>query len=160
MKVLATIPETILDGEGIRYSIYLSGCNHHCEGCHNPDSWDPNNGYELTKDKLNNIIDEINNNSIIDGITLSGGDPFYNIIELGKLLRELKTKTKKNIWVYTGYTIEELVKNPIALVCLDFIDVLVDGPFIEMYKDPRLEFRGSSNQRIINVKQYLNEKNI
>lgn len=143
------VPETILDGEGIRYSIYLAGCSHACPGCHNPSSWNPNAGVPLTETCISRIVNEINSNPLLDGVTFSGGDPFYNPIDFGRLLKSIKQQTGLNIWCYTGYLYEELLADPIRSPLLKWIDVLVDGPYIAKLNDPTLSFRGSSNQRII-----------
>lgn len=155
MNILGYYRNSIVDGEGIRFSIYLSGCSHKCNGCHNPESWNPNNGEELTERKLTEIVNLINFDPMVDGITISGGDPFYNPKELLDLLMKLKSKTKKDIWVYTGYLLEEILEDESMKKCLLYIDTLVDGPFIKELYDPKLEFRGSSNQRIINIHNIL-----
>jgi anaerobic ribonucleoside-triphosphate reductase activating protein len=149
LKLLRTFKETIVDGVGLRYSIYFSGCSHACPGCHNEYSWNPNNGTELTYEILNEIANEINQNELLDGITISGGDPLFNPKDMLKVLKFLKKKTKKNIWMYTGYTLEEIKKDDLRKECLKYVDVLVDGRFIKELYDPNIKFRGSSNQRII-----------
>ena len=149
LKLLRTFKETIVDGVGLRYSIYFSGCSHACSGCHNEYSWNPNNGIELTYKILNEIANEINQNELLDGITISGGDPLFNPTDMLKVLKFLKKKTKKNIWMYTGYTLEEIKKDDLRKKCLKYVDVLVDGRFIKELYDPNIKFRGSSNQRII-----------
>lgn len=149
MRLLNIYRETITDGTGLRFSIYLSGCTHACPGCHNPESWDPKRGIELTEPILRDIIKEIKANPLLDGITISGGDPFYNPQELTTLLKRLKEETGLNIWCYTGYTIEFLLRHETYRTPLAFVDVLVDGPFIKSLFDPSLAFRGSSNQRLI-----------
>ncbi len=151
MNLLYTYPETIVDGEGIRFSIYLAGCNHNCKGCHNKQSWNPNAGNPLTEELITELIDEINNNPLLDGITLSGGDPFYNKEELLHLVVRLKKETGLNIWCYTGYVYEDLLTNNTALEIFKYIDVLVDGPFIQSLYSPNISFRGSTNQRIIKL---------
>lgn len=151
LHLLNIYPETISDGFGMRYSIYLAGCAHYCEGCHNPSSWNPQSGYPITTEVLNQMIDEINKNTLLDGITISGGDPFYNPKALHNLLYNLKKATKQNIWCYTGYTLEEIQKTKELAACLSYIDVLVDGRYIEGLFDPTLSFIGSSNQRIIQL---------
>lgn len=103
----------------------------------------------MTEDYLQQIIDEINNNPLLDGITLSGGDPMFCPEELLTLLKRLKSNTGLEIWCYTGYTLEQIEQDPARAPLLDYIDVLVDGRFVQSLYDPQLPFRGSSNQRII-----------
>ena len=122
MNLLFTYPETIVDGEGIRYSIYLAGCRHRCPGCQNPESWAPEAGTPLT-------ICEINANPLLDGVTFSGGDPLYSPKEFRALSQQIKEATGLNIWCYTGYTIEQIEASPLLKSAIDFIDVLVDGRF-------------------------------
>lgn len=153
LHYLYTYPETIVDGEGIRYSIYLAGCRHHCKGCHNKTSWNPQAGSVLTQQKVDEIINEINANPLLDGITFSGGDPFYNPEEFLPLIKTIKERTNMNIWCYTGYTYEQLMDMEVCREILKLVDVLVDGKFIEDLYSPYLEFRGSSNQRIIKLKE-------
>lgn len=153
LHYLYTYPETIVDGEGIRYSIYLAGCRHHCKGCHNKASWNPQAGSLLTQQKVDEIINEINANPLLDGITFSGGDPFYNPEEFLPLIKTIKERTNMNIWCYTGYTYEQLMNMKVCREILQLVDVLVDGKFIEDLYSPYLEFRGSSNQRIIKLRE-------
>ncbi|MGL5260823.1 MAG: anaerobic ribonucleoside-triphosphate reductase activating protein [Bacteroides sp.] len=151
MNILYTYPETIVDGEGIRYSIYFAGCSHHCKGCHNPESHNPNAGKLLSDDVLDQMIKEMQSNPLLDGITLSGGDPFYNPQEMLAILKKLKNETQLNIWCYTGYVYEDLLEDKERKPLLAYIDVLVDGPFIQEEFSPTLQFRGSKNQRIIKL---------
>jgi anaerobic ribonucleoside-triphosphate reductase activating protein len=153
MNLLYTYPETIVDGEGIRYSIYLAGCRHHCPGCHNPTSWSEEAGEPLTEERLAALIREINANPLLDGVTFSGGDPLYHPEAFLALSRRVKQETGMNIWCYTGYTLEQIEADPTLRTAIQYVDVLVDGPFVKALRDPRLEFRGSSNQRIIHLKK-------
>lgn len=144
MRVLDIAYQTGSDGPGMRNALYMAGCAHHCVGCHNPQSWDPQGGEEW---EIGDIVEEL-----IDpfsDITITGGDPFYQAPALLELLKALKAKApQKNIWVYTGYTIEEIYPDPVASSCLEYIDVLVDGRYIESQRDLS-RFCGSRNQRIL-----------
>ena len=160
MNILYTYPETIVDGEGIRYSIYLAGCRHGCPGCHNPESWNPQAGDELTEKRLDCIIREINSNPLLDGVTFSGGDPLYNPEAFLPLIRRIKEETGQNIWCYTGYTFETLLRNPLQAKLLQYIDVLVDGKFKQELRDESLCFRGSKNQRLIDVQASLQAEEV
>lgn len=152
MNLLYTYPETIVDGEGIRYSIYLAGCSHHCPGCQNPESWNPQAGTPLTEERISTIIQEINGNPLLDGVTFSGGDPFFHPEEFLALVKRIKEDTAQNIWCYTGYTLEQLEIDPRRKPILKYLDVLVDGRFEANLYSPYLEFRGSSNQRILRLR--------
>lgn len=149
MRVLDIINGTIVDGEGLRTSIYFAGCKHHCKGCHNPESWDFNGGRDMTIDEILKIIEENRFN-----VTYSGGDPLYQNLDDLVLLSKKIHDLGHNIWLYTGFTIEELKKDSKYDEILDNIDVIVDGPFIEEKKDLTLKFRGSSNQRIIKKEDF------
>ena len=133
------------DGPGLRTSIYCAGCAHHCPQCHNPQSWDFKGGHEMETGELLEIIlaDEFSN------VTFSGGDPFYQVEAFTELARKIKENSKKTIWCYTGFTIEEIREDAGMSALLEYIDVLVDGPFMIGLRDTNLLFRGSSNQRII-----------
>ena len=158
MKIIKIFKETISDGPGFRYSIYFSGCTHYCKGCHNPETWKGDTGDILDEKYMAKIISDINNNPLLDGVTLSGGDPFFNPSELLEFLRRLKDETNIDIWAYTGYTLEQLMEDAVKRECLNYIDTLVDGKFDGDRFNPELFYRGSSNQRIIDVKSSL-EKN-
>ena len=149
IRILDILEETMADGPGFRTSIYCAGCAHHCPGCHNPQSWDFKGGYEVTIEELLDIIkaDEFAN------VTFSGGDPLYQVEAFTELARRIKTETDKTIWCYTGFTYEEIQADPRLSQILPYLDVLVDGPYVEALRDTTLRFRGSSNQRIINLKE-------
>ncbi len=147
IRILDILEETMADGPGFRTSIYCAGCAHHCPGCHNPQSWDFAGGREASIDELMSIIkaDEFSN------VTFSGGDPLYQVNAFTELARRIKSETSKTIWCYTGFTYEEIASDPRLGMILPYLDVLVDGPFVEALRDPELHFRGSSNQRIIHL---------
>lgn len=149
MRVLDIINGTIVDGEGLRTSIYFAGCKHHCKGCHNQKSWDFKGGKDMTIDEILQIIKENRFN-----VTYSGGDPLYQNLDDLVLLSKKIHDLGHNIWLYTGFTIEELKKDSKYDEILYNIDVIVDGPFIEEKKDLTLKFRGSSNQRIIKKEDF------
>ena len=153
--------DSIVDGPGLRMVIWTQGCMHNCIGCHNPQTHSLCGGYEVdTKDIINTIKDL----KLQKGITLSGGEPFLQTEALEEIAKEAK-KYKLDVWSYTGFTFEELLdkNNPHYLKnikLLNQIDVLVDGKFIENKKDIGLRFRGSSNQRIIDVQKSLKYKTL
>jgi anaerobic ribonucleoside-triphosphate reductase activating protein len=135
------------DGPGLRTSIYCAGCHHHCQGCHNPQSWDMANGHWVSVEELLEIIkaDEFSN------VSFSGGDPFYQVEAFTALARRIKEETHKTIWCWTGFTIEEIRASEKLSQLLPYLDVLVDGPFLLEQRDTQLLFRGSPNQRIIHL---------
>lgn len=157
MNIAGFYDESISNGLGWRAVLFVSGCPHHCPGCHNKEAQDFNFGKKFNEDE---ILEKIKNNSILKGITISGGEPLCkeNIKEVCNFIKDVK-KVKKdfNVWCYSGYTLDELIKreDPDTMDCLNEIDVLVDGRFKQDLKDPTLKFRGSSNQRILDVKQSL-----
>lgn len=152
----------IANGPGIRTSLFVSGCRNNCPGCFNKEAQDFNYGKEFTKDEWEAIINSMD--KYHDGITLLGGDPFEfeNVMGLLPFVKEFIHRCPdKSIWVYTGYLFEALKGTNIFVdELLLSIDVLVDGPFIEKYKDITLVFKGSSNQRIINVKESYDQDQI
>ena len=143
----------MVDGPGFRTSIYCAGCNHQCPGCHNPQSWDFSGGKEMTVEQIMRIIEA---DPFTRGVTFSGGDPMYQAAGFAELARQIHRRTQKDIWCYTGFTFESLIHDD-QRELLSELDVLVDGPFIEKFSDPDLLFRGSYNQRIIDVPRSLAE---
>lgn len=150
----------IANGPGIRTSLFVSGCSNHCEGCFNPETWNPNYGMTFTDETIKEIIDSIDDN--IEGISILGGDPLekYNLNGVKKLIEEFRKKFghNKTIWLWSGYTIENIISDKDKWETVKDIDVLVEGPFILAKRDLKLQYRGSSNQRIIDIKlsQLLN----
>ncbi len=157
MKIAGFYDESISNGLGWRAVLFVSGCPHHCPGCHNKEAQDFNYGSEFNKKE---IIERIKDNSILKGITISGGEPLCkeNIKEVCEFIKDVKKEKKDlNVWCYSGYTLDELIdrNDKDTNECLNEIDVLVDGEFKIDLKDPTLKFRGSSNQRILDVKKSL-----
>jgi len=141
--------DDMLNGDGLRIILWVSGCSHHCKNCHNPITWDANSGLlfdETVKKELFSLLQKDH----ISGVTLSGGDPLYtgNREDITALAKEIKeTFPQKTIWLYTGFLWEEVKDLPIV----SYLDVLVDGKFVETKKDPLLHWKGSTNQRVIDV---------
>ena len=150
--------DDMLNGEGLRVVLWVAGCSHGCKGCQNPITWDPNGGLpfdEAAEAELFGLL----NRDYISGITFSGGDPLYegNRSEIQRLAKKIRTNfPEKNIWLYTGYRWEEIS----ALPLIQYIDVLVDGKFVEDLKDPKLHWKGSFNQRIIDVRKSLKNSSL
>ena len=149
--------DSIVDGEGIRSVIWFQGCSHNCLGCHNPETHDFKCGFEVSISKVKEMIDNLEYQS---GVTFSGGDPMMQVEALEELAKHVHERGM-NVWCYTGYTFEELLelakKNSHYLEALKNIDVLVDGRFVLDLKSFDVQFRGSSNQRIIDVAKSLEE---
>lgn len=157
MKISGIIYDSIVDGPGLRNTIFVSGCEHKCKGCHNKETWDPNVGQEFTYKKQLNFIDMCKRNPLLTGITISGGDPLYiykqEVLDFISLYKQYLPK--HTIWLYTGYIIDidslEKYKD---------IDVIVDGKFEIDKRDITLAFKGSSNQRIIDIKESIKQNKI
>lgn len=147
MRVVDIIDGTTVDGPGFRTSIYFAGCSHCCTGCHNPYTWDFNTGYDIS---IDGILERINRNEM--NVTFSGGDPLYQIGDLVKLAARVK-ESGKTVWCYTGFLYEEIVDSNLLSPILNYIDVLVDGPFIQSQRNTDLIFKGSENQRLIDIPQ-------
>ena len=150
--------EDMLNGDGLRVVLWLSGCEHACEGCQNPITWDPEDGLLFDQAAKEEIFEELNK-EYISGITFSGGDPLYpgNRRELLLFILEVAEKyPQKTIWLYTGYLWEEIKQLPL----MEKVDVLIDGRFLIDQLDHTLHWRGSANQRIIDVKKSLEMQQI
>jgi len=152
IRIAGIVEESIVDGDGLRLTVFTQGCPHHCPGCQNPGTHSANGGRDADTDDILLLIDA---NPLLDGITFSGGEPFLQPSPLTKLAREAKARGL-DVWSYTGYTLEALIakKNPAIDALLKEIDVLVDGRYEERLRDLTLNFRGSSNQRIIDLNTY------
>ena len=155
MKILNITSPDVNNGTGFRVTLWVAGCSHHCRGCHNPESSDYNQGKSL-REVRKDLFDKLDK-SYIQGLTLSGGDPLAqsrkSLLELYFLLRKIKKKfPNKDIWIYSGYTHEEILQDKFKKLVLSQCDVLVDGLYRYALRDTSLPFRGSSNQRIIYLK--------
>ena len=160
IRLSGLIEQSLTNGEGLRKVIFSQTCYHQCKGCFNPETHNPNGG---TLFELQEIVDKIKKDVLIDGVTFSGGDPFEQaeaFSELGKAAHE----SHLNVWCYTGYTYEYILEHQSKRKgwskLLQEIDVLIDGKFEEELYDPNLQFKGSSNQRIIDVKASLEENQV
>lgn len=157
MKLSGIAMDSIVDGLGVRMTIFFQGCPHHCEGCHNPETWNYED-YPLEM-SVSEVLELFDEDSILAGVTLSGGEPLSprNFSEMFELVKEIK-KRNKNVWVFTGYRIEDAIeKYPILKTeFFPYVDVLVDGPFILSQRNLLLTFKGSENQRLVDVQKYLN----
>jgi anaerobic ribonucleoside-triphosphate reductase activating protein len=151
IRLAGITEESVVDGEGIRFTVFTQGCPHRCAGCHNPQTHDFDAGSDYAVDGL---FEKIKKNPLLDGITFSGGEPFAQASGCRELAKKVKD-AGLNVWCYTGYTLEQLKEKAVSDAdvenFLSEIDVLVDGPFIESQRDLLLPFRGSKNQRIIKL---------
>jgi anaerobic ribonucleoside-triphosphate reductase activating protein len=151
LKIAGIVKDSVVDGPGLRTTIFMQGCPHHCNGCHNPDTWDYNGGgTEMTLEEIWNEV--MSSSKLIKGITISGGEPFLQVNDVLNLV-DLAIDNLLDVVIYTGYTLEELIamsdKQPRIITILLFTDLLIDGRFIEEQRDISLPFRGSKNQRLI-----------
>ena len=151
MRIANTTRDSIVDGPGMRFTVFTQGCPHRCPGCHNPETHDFQGGEEVSVEEL---LEKLGYDPLTAGVTLSGGDPMCQAGECAAFAREAK-KRGLNIWVYTGYTYEYLMEeaDPVRLSLLDAADVLVDGPFVERLKSYEALYRGSTNHRLIDLNQ-------
>lgn len=154
ISILDIVEDTVVDGPGFRTAIYAAGCPHQCLGCHNPNSWEKEHGRWMDTGE---ILQKVLSDEFAD-VTFSGGDPMFQPEGFTELAVSIKRHSPKNIWCYTGYTFEQLLRNPRQRQLLEYIDVLVDGRFIEELKDENLYFRGSRNQRLIDVPASLQKQ--
>lgn len=149
MRIIKIDKNNQVNGDGLRCVVWFAGCGHKCPGCHNPETWDFNAGHEMTVEDLDTIYDQLERDEI-SGLTLTGGDPLYQHAQLAPFLKQVKLNfPNKDIWCYTGYLYEDIC----LLEVMEYIDVLIDGPYIEAQKDisGTCKWRGSTNQRIIDV---------
>ena len=156
LKIAGTVNDSIVDGPGIRFTIFTQGCPHHCEGCHNPQTHDFEGGTVVDTEEL---IARIKGNPLLDGVTFSGGEPFCQAEVLATLGKQIKA-LGLDVITYTGSTVEEIFKNRQNNgwgELLEVTDILIDGPFILSQKDWQIKFRGSSNQRCIDCQASLAE---
>lgn len=167
INVARIYKESYVDGEGVRYAIFTQGCLHHCKGCQNPDTWNLVGGTPMSVEEL---LDDIKNNPLIDGITLSGGDPFFQAKECITLCKKVK-QLGLTIWVYTGFDFDDFLKyinkqdcdnriNADMIKLLRLADIVVDRPFILEKRSLSCAFRGSTNQRLVAVKKSLRAKKV
>ena len=155
MKIAGLVQDSIVDGTGFRFVVFTQGCERRCEGCHNPATWEPDGGVEKT---VAEIAAQMLSNPLTDGLTLSGGEPLLQLSECKELV-SIARKNGLNVWLYTGYTFEELLSEaetePVLSEILGSTDVLIDGPFILSERTLNLRWRGSRNQRVIDVPKSL-----
>lgn len=157
IRLFGTANDSIVDGPGLRYVVFTQGCLHHCPGCHNPQSHDLLGGYLKDIDEL---LIEIDQNPLLDGVTISGGEPFLQAEALIELIQKVKSR-QLHVMIYSGYTFEEILQlGTKEKELLSLCDILVDGRFELNKKSLSLCYRGSSNQRIINITQSLKENKI
>ncbi len=153
MNYLQYYPTDVVNGEGTRCTLFVSGCEHACKGCHNSSSWDAVKGHPFTENTVDQILRDLADTRIFrDGLSLSGGDPLYpdNISDILHLVTRVKTELPdKNIWLWTGYTFEEL--SLLQKEVIRYVDVLIDGKYEEDKKNLTLPWRGSSNQRVLHL---------
>lgn len=147
IRIFGTVNDSIVDGPGLRYTVFTQGCPHKCPGCHNPESHDFDGGRLVDTDE---IIAQMKKNPLLDGVTLSGGEPFCQP-EACLMIARAAHEAGLNVWAYSGYTYEQLLEKTPEL--LKEVDVLVDGPFILAQRSLELKFKGSRNQRLIDIKK-------
>ncbi|MDD4377897.1 MAG: anaerobic ribonucleoside-triphosphate reductase activating protein [Eubacteriales bacterium] len=153
LRIAGVVRESIVDGPGIRFVVFCQGCSHNCKGCHNPDTHDFSGGYDCP---IGKIIEAIDQNQLISGVTFSGGEPACQPEGFLALAKKIKERNL-DIVMFSGYTYEQLLemgeKNPALIELLQYVDLLIDGKYIQEQRDLTLQFRGSKNQRIIDMNE-------
>lgn len=147
IRIAGTVEESIVDGPGFRFTVFTQGCPHHCPGCHNPQTHDFAGGRLVD---CQTLLDKMGEDPLLDGLTLSGGDPFEQCAPCAFLAKGAKA-LGLNVWVYSGYTFEQILADPQKMELLQACDVLVDGPFLLAQRTLEARFRGSRNQRLIQI---------
>lgn len=147
----------VINGKGLRHSLFVSGCTHHCKGCFNAATWNFEYGTPYTHEFEDQIIDDLNIDNVnISGLSILGGEPFQNVDGLLSLAKKVKEECMgKDIWIWSGYTFEEIVSDERKLELLNYCDALIDGKFMIEQRNLKLKWQGSENQRVINVKESL-----
>lgn len=153
--------ESVVDGEGVRVVVFVSGCLHNCKGCHNPASHSFTAGQTFTEELQDEIISYIQNTPFISGLTLSGGDPMYSAKEVAAFIKKLKQDIPNaSVWIYSGFTYEDIQTDSDMFSLLKLCDVLVDGEFVLEQRDITLPYKGSRNQRIIDIQRSIDKNEI
>lgn len=163
MNICGYYPESINEGEGLRAALFVSGCRHYCKGCFSAATWNFNYGEPFTPQREQEIIEDIANNPLLSGITILGGDPFFSSTEVSLFIDRLREAVPNiSVWIYSGYTFEELITDPHSeeYALLTRCQVIIDGRFEQNLLDTSLLYRGSSNQRIINIPASLHTGSI
>lgn len=153
--------ESVVDGEGVRVVVYVSGCLHNCKGCHNPTSHSFTAGQAFTADLQDEIVSYIKKTPFISGLTLSGGDPMYSAAEITPFIEHLKSELKNiSVWIYSGFTFEQICEDGEMFHLLKLCDVLVDGEFVLEQRDTTLAYKGSRNQRIVDIQKSISKNQV
>lgn len=161
MNVAGINFESVVDGEGVRVVVFVSGCLHNCKGCHNPASHSFTAGQPFTQELQDEIIAYIQKTPFISGLTLSGGDPMYSAKEITPFIERLRKDVRDiSVWIYSGFRFEEILENSEMFDLLKLCDVLVDGEFVLEQRDITLSYKGSRNQRIIDIPKSLSDQKI
>lgn len=161
MNVAGINFESVVDGEGVRVVVFVSGCLHNCKGCHNPASHSFTAGQPFTQELQDEIIAYIQKTPFISGLTLSGGDPMYSAKEITPFIERLHKDIKDiSVWIYSGFRFEEILENSEMFDLLKLCDVLVDGEFVLEQRDITLSYKGSKNQRIIDIQKSISTKQV